>query len=521
MVSLYCAALRSKTKHHETAPTETIVSRMADHPAYAHVPRLSYRNSIPSGSPSTGSRQTAGTIGTTLTTDTASTTSPVITSPSDVETGPRSPGLPVLTPLSSVTSAPRSPSARMSSTAKPVKDKKKPSFLGTLFTKEPSTDAFLQMQNQSRKQTAQNPGRKNPPGMSGVSSTKMPQDVPKVNSKWDGMPRRANEEYDRRNPRTSSRGHSTRASSTRSRSAGPSGRARHSRGLSASTNNSNHPSQARSANSAHEVNSAGSISSSNSIKDSRAKSTPIHTPSLRSPSGSRLPHITTLFPDDMPKSLVIPHLSGLQSRTEASLQGSSKGDSFKEIPRWEENYAISDQASSPSSTTLEHWPITPSSELLSFLHPRQPVIKVDDSFPFPPMDVNVPELVLIAINTDGLDHPITTREDSNESARAFSAAEARSVRHSNDDARSLTPESVLKKGTRGQIFAPSIQPQHDLEKRPDSSRARLGLMASITRSPDAVPWECDAEKESRPVPSHRTSSHKNLLPKSLGIFGKA
>ncbi|KAF7508965.1 hypothetical protein GJ744_008521 [Endocarpon pusillum] len=490
------------------APTETFISRMADHPAYAHVLRLSYRNSIPSGSPSTGSRQSTSTIGTTLTTDTASTTSTVITSPSNVESGPRSPSLPVLTPLSSVTSAPRSPSARsfaMSSTAKPAKDKKKPSFLGMLFIKEPSTDAFLHMQNQSQKQTAQKPGRMNPPGMSGVSSTKMPQDVPKVNSKWDGMPPRANEEYDRRNSRTSSRGHSTRASSTRSGSAGPSGRGRHSRGLSASTNNSNHSSQA----------------SSNSIKNSRAKSTPMHTPSLRSPSGSSLPHITCFFPDDMPKSLVIPHISGLQSRTEASLQGSSEGDTFKEIPRWEGNYAISDQASSPSSTTLDHWLIPPSSESLSLPHQRQPVTKVDDSFRFPPIDVNVPELVLLSLNLDGLDHPITTMEASNESTRVSSAGEARSVQLSNDDARSLTPKSILKKGTRGQVFAPSIQIQHDLEKRPDSSRARLGLMASIIRSPDAVPWECDDEKEPRPVPSHRTSSHKNLLPKSLGIFGKA
>lgn len=366
---------------------------------------------------------------------------------------------------------------------------------------------------------AQNPGRKNPPGMSGVSSTKMPQEVPKVNSKWDGMPRRANEEFDRRNFRISSCGHPTRATSTRSRSSGPSRYGRHSRGLSASTNSSNHLSQTSSRNGAHEVNSAEGYFCSSSIERPRPKSISIHAQSL--PSGSSLPHITSFLPNDIPKSPVYPHIPGLQSRTEASLQGSSDGDSTKEIPRWEYNYAVPGQTLSPGSSPIENSPLTPLSNPLSLLHLREPVVKVDDSFPFPPVDVNAHELVLHSFNSDELDHPITTNVECKESSRAFLAGEARSLRLSEDNARSLRPKSILKKDTRGQVFAPSIHIQHDLEKRPDSSRARLGLMASIIKTPDATPWEWDDKKESRPVPSHRTSSHKNLLPKSLGIFGKA
>ncbi len=329
-------------------------------------------------------------------------------------------------------------------------------------------------------------------------------------------------EGDRRNSRISSCGHSTRASSTRSHSSGPSSCGGHSRGLSASTNSSNHLSQTRSGNGANEVSSAESTYSSNSIKCPRPKSVSIRTQSLRSPSGGSLPHVTSFFPNDTPKPPVYPHVLGLQSRTEASLQGPSEGGSTtKEIPGWEGNYLVSGQTSSLGSSPLEHSPITPLSDPLSLLHLSQPGVKDDDSFPFPRVDINVPELVLHSLHSDGLDHPITTKKESEASARAFLAGEARSLRLSDDDTRSLTPKSILKNGTRGQVSAPSIQIQHDLEKRPDSSRARLGLMASITKTPDTAPWEWEDEKESRLVPSHRISSHKTLLPKSLGIFGKA
>lgn len=379
----------------------------------------------------------------------------------------------------------------------------------------------------------QNPGRMNPPGMSGVSSVKIPENVPRVNSKWDGMPRRANEDYVRRDSRIDFRGSSIRTSSTRSRSVGPSGRESHSRHLSDSTNSSNHPNQARRRSNARqdekragigEVNSvAESVSSSNSVKHPRSKSISIRSQSLRSPSGSSLPHITSFFPNDIPEPPGMPQGSGVQPLTQGSVQASSKRHSKKGVPRFGENCAgtLPDHASSPGSTPLEQSPITPLSEPISLQHLGHPVIKVDDSLSFPLPDFKPTRLVLRPSGSDVLNSPVTARKVSKESVRGFLAGEARLFQVPDEEARSLTPKSILKEGTGGQVFAPSIQIQQDLEKRPDSSRARLGLRASIIRDPNAAPWEWNEKFDSRSEPSNRAASPRNLLPKSLGIFGKA
>lgn len=76
-----------------------------------------------------------------------------------------------------------------------IKAKKKgAAVLGFLSIKEPSASALEQFAEQQRKQAAEKSnasGRKVPVGMSGVSSQKLPANVPKVNSKWDGLPETA------------------------------------------------------------------------------------------------------------------------------------------------------------------------------------------------------------------------------------------------------------------------------------------------------------------------------------------
>ena len=58
-----------------------------------------------------------------------------------------------------------------------------------MFTvKEPSTQAFEDYQKQMMKKGASKNGRVVPVGIPGVSSAKLPPTVPKVNSKWDGVP---------------------------------------------------------------------------------------------------------------------------------------------------------------------------------------------------------------------------------------------------------------------------------------------------------------------------------------------
>lgn len=65
------------------------------------------------------------------------------------------------------------------------KKKKTSSVLGFLSLKEPSQAAFEQIAQQQRKQ---NRGSSTPPSNSNYAGQKLPQNVPKVNSKWDGVP---------------------------------------------------------------------------------------------------------------------------------------------------------------------------------------------------------------------------------------------------------------------------------------------------------------------------------------------
>jgi hypothetical protein len=429
--------------------------------------------------------------------------------------------------------APTSPSARystMSTTTQAAKSKKKPSFLGTLFAKEPSADAFLQMQQQTRKQIAQNPGRKNHPGMSGVSSVKIPQHVPKVNSKWDGMPRRSKEDGERTHSRSDS---SSRTSSTRSRSVEPERGQRGPRPLSGSTTSSRHANRTSSAKRPHQqhrhvdfdevVPTAETVLSSNCASRPRPKSIPIRPQSLRTSSGSSLPQITSFFPNDIPEPPGVPQIYGAQAESQGSAQSSTEDCGSKEIPKVEEPAfeSLSIHVSSPSLTPLEQSPITPLSESTSMQQLGQSVVNIDDSSSFPVSDLKMNEVALRSLGSDVLDPLTATRKVSKESLRAFLAGEAQPLRLSDEDQRPRTPKSILKRDSKWQVFGPGVRIQQDLEKRPDSSRSRLGLKASIIKTDDAFPWEWDEEKDQRSDNLNRLGSPKTLRPRSLGIFGKS
>ena len=423
----------------------------------------------------------------------------------------------------------------MSTTAKPPKTKKTSSFLGTLFTKEPSTDAFVQMQNQSRKQMAQNPGRKYPPGMAGVSSVKMPENVPKVNSKWNGLPQRGDEEYYRRDSRTSSRGSSTRTSSTCARSADPSGRENYSRRPSDLTTSSTHPNHGRRKDSAHQhashagrekvITRAESLASSNSIKHLRPKSISIRTKSLSSPSGGSLQQIKPFFANDIPEPTGVSQGYRIHSLSMESAKIFSEDNGAKDITFLEDHLGIAslNHASSPRSTPLEQLPNTPFSEPIQAQHLGGLVVEADDYLSLPRLDGKATDLVLRSWGSDVSDHSSTTSKVSDESVRASLAEEARPIPPPYKGDESLTPKPILKNGSRGQVFAPTVQIQRDLEKRPDSSRARLGLRASIIKDPDAVPWDWNKGKSTCSEPPTRTAPPKTVFPKplTLGIFSKA
>ena len=140
-----------------------------------HIPKLLYRSTSADDTSSTGSSLSTGlTDRPSLNASTApssprhsdycpSPTSSRVPSDALAAIGPKSPGL--LPPK-----------------------KRGGSFLRMFTVKEPSSQAFEDYQKQMLKKGASKNGRVAPVGMPGVSSAKLPPTVPKVNSKWDGVP---------------------------------------------------------------------------------------------------------------------------------------------------------------------------------------------------------------------------------------------------------------------------------------------------------------------------------------------
>ncbi|MCJ1254391.1 hypothetical protein MMC24_002206 [Lignoscripta atroalba] len=144
-------------------------------------PKLLYRNATTHSS----SHSSSGSICTVSTTSTTPTISTVPTSPSQSDYCPSisSPGAP--TDTTNVLKPQSPPSANS-----PSKNSKKKisSFFSFLSVKEPSKQAWLDYQEELRKQSASDNRRVTAVGLPMVSSAKLPTTVPKVNSKWDGVP---------------------------------------------------------------------------------------------------------------------------------------------------------------------------------------------------------------------------------------------------------------------------------------------------------------------------------------------
>ena len=138
------------------------------------LPKLSYRTK-------SCDTESVSSASTGLTRSTASTT-PTSPLQSDFCPSPRSPPSEMSLP-----SSPRQSSFGPSSKAPSNLNKKGSRFLSGLFgVKEPSAQALQDYERQLKKNGR---GRVSAVGMPGVSSAKLPATVPKVNSKWDGVPR--------------------------------------------------------------------------------------------------------------------------------------------------------------------------------------------------------------------------------------------------------------------------------------------------------------------------------------------
>ncbi|KAL8828915.1 MAG: hypothetical protein Q9170_006393 [Blastenia crenularia] len=152
-----------------------------------HIPKLTYRNSPSALSISGNSVNTVGTDSSAASIFTCATSPPTSSycgSPRSFQSsdGPLSPFCLDGASERSATSASLSPQSANQS------KKKSSSFFKFLSVKEPSTQAFEAYQEQMKKRGTTQSGRANAVGLPGVSSAKLPPTVPKVNSKWDGVP---------------------------------------------------------------------------------------------------------------------------------------------------------------------------------------------------------------------------------------------------------------------------------------------------------------------------------------------
>lgn len=188
--------------------------------------------------------------------------------------------------------------------------------------------------------------------------------------------------------------------------------------------------------------------------------------------------------------------------------------------------------SSPSSTPPAQSPITPYFEVVSEQCPDESGIQEHDSLACSMAELKLNEGPLRAgearpISLSGKRTPsVQTQSTHKSEARPRLFAPAVLVQQ---DLEKRPDSSRARLGLRASIIrnadgAPwelkRQKIQQDLEKRPDSSRARLGLRASIIRNADAAPWEVNDEKRHRSDSLTNSSSPKHLLSKSLGIFGK-
>ena len=225
------------------------------------------------------------------------------------------------------------------------KKKKVNSMFGFLTLKEPSQSALEQFAEKQRKQAAEKGGKVSAVGIPGVSMQKLPPTVPKVNSKWDGIPEslKVKEAAQKRESFLNSEKANLKSfgSSEGSVVTSESSGSRNPPNSITSSSNSSYRSERRSSHSP-------SISSEGSQPKDRSNcftSPPGFDPSaaglktrasLKSPSMTSLPEISYFFPDEPGASTTnmeaeTPGVSPLASSD--LLQGTSKLKDSKRAPR--------------------------------------------------------------------------------------------------------------------------------------------------------------------------------------------
>ena len=159
-----------------------------------HIPKLKYRNTLPEPSPLENTEPENSFYASETDTQPSEPTSPV-ESEFEQSIQPSQPPSSIPPPRSSSDSRglSRSQYNRQSvqseaKSTKSTKSKKSSSVFKFFAVKEPSAQALLDYQEAIVKQQAASDGKVRVAGLPMVSSKQLPPDVPKVNSKWDGVP---------------------------------------------------------------------------------------------------------------------------------------------------------------------------------------------------------------------------------------------------------------------------------------------------------------------------------------------
>lgn len=371
--------------------------------------------------------------------------------------------------------------------------KKKSSLFGNLFSvKEPTQVALNQVAAQIVAQHGSTSARKVP----NVSMEKMPEHVPKVNAKWDGVPdaikQREKREKERaraanrdslgsapRNSEQSGRPSATRGS-LHSNGSRDGSRSQHSN-KSARGNGSRAPNPHRFY--AQSVNSSGDLAAQQRLEDeSRPSSAFSLQPSVQSASSKSLVDAAVL-PDDIPPPPKVPaHHKQIDSYT-------------KDTP----SDVVPEQTRSPIATPRETSPVTPPPQGDEF----GSNVRIE-----PPRRDGAP-LALSKSNMPPLPEPKPRMRPNH----AFLAGEAQEFQVPDDDDQSIQSHHAH----------PPNRPA-DIEKRPASSRDRLGVRANMVTKGDN-PWDPgSAAMYERPASANDSTNAqlkpKKTISKTFGSFLK-
>lgn len=254
------------------------------------------------------------------------------------------------------------------STTTSAPPKKKSSFLSGLFAKEPTKAALAQVEADLKAKY----GAATPQKVPHVSSQKMPEHVPKVNSKWDGVPEsvRMRDKEDRKARRRSHQGSSAPTQSVRS--CNSEGSAHSSRQYWSGFRRNSYAAdctegwqiQNSALNQLSRPVSAYSTCTDNSRETYAKKDASIRSQSLSSPSGASLPEVTYFFPHH--KTQPVPEMpQRWQSANSSNSHFTpssypSKSNSLNSDASPSAFDAIHEHSSSPVATPQERSPVTPS-----------------------------------------------------------------------------------------------------------------------------------------------------------------